>query len=218
MKTEQLRYLMDGTMDDDIKKYIRCMDEIKLRDKVIEDHMTGIRSTGQLMTDIEFICLQFRKIGELIMLSALCAHNTEYQKIHKSIEKEWDANRIRKTLDTIHVDFYPLPFDRTVNLNRGQAQNQRVADGFLSKDECISLIGRCGGILHGFNPYNDAKVFTEVESVRNAFPEWQIKIRRLLKAHEIKLLGTSKQLWVYMEHGPKGDVLVEERVPVVVNE
>lgn len=50
------------------------------------------------MTDIEFIGLQFRKIGELIILSALCAHKTEYQKIHKSIEKEWDANKI-KALD-----------------------------------------------------------------------------------------------------------------------
>ena len=204
-------------MDDDIQKYIRCMNEIKLRDKVIEDHMTGTRSTGQPMTDIELICLQFRKIGELIMLSALCPQKAEYQRIYNSIAKEWDANRVRKTLDKIHPHFYPLPFDRIVNLSTGEAQNQRVTDGFLSKDECISLIGRCGGILHGFNPYKDDKVFKEIEGVKNSFPEWQSKIRRLLKAHEIKLLGTSMQWWVYVAHGPKHEVLVEQRVPVIVN-
>ena len=201
-------------MDDEIQKYIRCMNEIKLRDEVIEDHMAGTRSTGQSMTDIELICLQFRKISELIMLSALCAHRKKYQQFHDCIEKEWEAHKIRKNLDKIHLDFYPVPFDRMVNLETGQTQNLRVTENFLSKDECISLIGRCGGILHGFNPYNDDKVFSNIEVVKNSFSEWQSKIRRLLKTHEIKLLGTSKQLWVYMANGPKREVLVEERVPV----
>jgi hypothetical protein len=80
-------------MNEEIQKYIRCMEEIKLRDQVIESHLTGERFTGQPMTNIEFICLQFRKIGELIMLSALCAHKTEYQKIHSSIGK--DGTRVR---------------------------------------------------------------------------------------------------------------------------
>jgi hypothetical protein len=208
---------MTGKMDEDIQKYIRCMNEIKLRDKVIEDHISGSRSTGQPMTNIELICLQFRKIGELIMLSALCAHNAEYQKVRSSIEREWEANKIRKTLDSIHPDFYPIPFDRFVNRSTGEVKNQRVTNDFLSKDECISVIGRCGGILHAFNPYNDAKAFKEVEAVKNIFPEWQNKIRRLLKAHEIKLFGTPLQLWVYMAHGPKNEVLVEERVPVLFN-
>ena len=74
------------------------------------------------------------------------------------------------------------------------------------------MIGRCGGILHGFNPYNDKKIFKEVENVKNSFSEWQQKIRRLLITHEIKLFGTDKQLWVYMAYGPKNQVFVEERV------
>ena len=193
------------------------MNEIKLRDEVVENHLNGKRTTGKPMTDIELICLQFRKIGELIMLSALCAHRAEYQKVHNNIEKEWDATKIRKIPESIHPDFYPSPFERIVDRDTGKQKNQRVTNNFLSKDECISLIGRCGGILHGFNPYNDDKVFKEVESVKNNFPEWQRKIRRLLKAHEIKLSGTDKQLWVYMGHGPKNQVLVEERVPVKSN-
>lgn len=201
-------------MRDDIQKYIRCMDEIKLRDEVIERYLDGKCTTDQPMTDIEFICLQFRKIGELIMLSALCAHSAEYQKVHNNIEKEWDATKIRKILESIHPDFYPSPFERIVDRDTGKQENQHVTDNFLSKDECISLIGRCGGILHGFNPYNDNKVFKEVEAVKNTFPEWHKKIRRLLKTHEIKLPGIDKQLWVYMAYGPKNEVLVEERVPI----
>ncbi len=201
-------------MNEEIQKYIRCMQEIKLRDQVVESYLTGERSTGQPMTDIEFICLQFRKIGELIMLSALCAHKTEYQKIHSRIEKEWEASKIRKTMERIHPDFYPVPFDRVVNLNTAAAKDQRVTNSFLSKDECISIIGQCGGILHAFNPYNDDKVFKNIESVKGNFQEWKSKIRRLLKTHEIKLFGTSTQLWVYMAHGDKAEVLVEERVPL----
>ena len=187
------------------------MDEIKLRDQVIENHLTGKKSTGQPMTDIELICLQFRKIGELLMLSALCAHKVEYQKIHKNIEKEWDPNKIKKTLENIHPDFYPIPFERVIDINTGEQKNKKITNNYLIKDECMSLIGRCGNILHGFNPYNDNKVFNEIESIKIIFPEWQNKIRRLLKTHEIKLLGTNKQYWVYMAHGHKQQVLVEER-------
>ena len=201
-------------MTDDIQKYIRCMDEIKLRDEVINNHLNGERTTGQPMTDIELICLQFRKICELIMLSALCAHKVVYQRIHKKIEKEWDATKIRKTLENIHPEFYPSPFERLVDRETGKQKNQPVTSDFLTKVECISLIGKCGGILHGFNPFNDEKVFKEVEGVKNKFPEWQKKVRRLLKSHEIKLSETDKRLWVYMGHGQENLVLVEERVPV----
>jgi hypothetical protein len=201
-------------MTDDIQKYIRCMDEIKLRDEVINNHLNGEGTTGQPMTDIELICLQFRKICELIMLSALCAHKVVYQRIHKKIEKEWDASKIRKSLENIHPEFYPSPFERIVDRHTGKQENQPVKSDFLTKAECISLIGKCGGILHGFNPFNDDIVFKEVEGVKNKFPEWQKKIRRLLKSHEIKLFETDKQLWVYMAHGQENQVLVEERVPV----
>jgi hypothetical protein len=193
------------------------MDEIKLRDQVIESFLTGKRHTGQRMTNIELVCLQFRKIAELIILSALCPHKKEYLKVHSNIEKKWDATKIRKTLDKIHPDFYPIPFERIVDQSTGKQKNGCVTNGYLSKDVCISLIGRCGGILHGFNPYNDDKVFKEIESVENKFPEWQRKVRRLLKTHEIKLFGTNKQLWVYMAHGPKNQVLVEERVPLTTD-
>jgi hypothetical protein len=117
-------------------------------------------------------------------------------------------------MERIHPDFYPIPFDRTVNLNTSEAKNRRVINNFLSKDECISIIGQCGGILHAFNPYNDGKVFKNIESVKGNFQEWKSKIRRLLKTHEIKLFGTSTQLWVYMAHGDKAEILVEERVPL----
>ena len=190
------------------------MDEIKLRDQVIDDHLTGKKSTGQPMTNIELICLQFRKIGELLMLSALCVHKAEYQSIYRNIEKEWDPNKIKKRLENIHPDFYPTPFKRVIYINTGKQKNSKIIDNYLSKDECISLIGRCGNILHAFNPYNDNKIFKEIESVKSIFPEWQKKIRILLKTHEIKLIGTNKQLWVYMAYGPKQQVYVEERVPI----
>lgn len=199
-------------MENDIQKYIRCMEEIKLRDEVVEGVLKGVCTTGQPMINIELICLQFRKICELIMLAALCAHKITYQDVLNKLEKEWDANIIQKELEKIHPDFYPVPFDRINDM--GKVRNELVKNGFLSKSECIALIGRCGGILHAFNPYNDKKVFQNVEKVKKDFSEWQKKIRRLLATHQIKLVGTDKQLWVYMVHDSKNKVLVEERVPV----
>ncbi|MGA2171941.1 MAG: hypothetical protein ABSG82_02865 [Sedimentisphaerales bacterium] len=201
-------------MKDDIQKYIRCMEEIKLRDQVIENVLTGKQHTGRRMTNIELVCLQFRKIGEIIMLSALCAHKKDFIKVRANIEKEWNPNIIRKTLDAIHSDFYPIPFKRIVDEATGMGKNELVKSGYLTKSECIDLIGKCGGILHGFNPYDDEKVFREIDAVEKKFLEWQMKVRTLLKTHEIKLLGTREQLWVYMAHGPKHQVLVEERWPV----
>jgi hypothetical protein len=131
-----------------------------------------------------------------------------------NIEKEWDPRIIRKTLDMIHPDFYPSPFNIIVEKTTGMKINEQVTSGYLTKDECIHLIGRCGGVLHGFNPYNDKRVFKEINDVEKKFSEWQMKVRRLLNTHEIKLLGTKEQLWVYMACGPKHQVLVEERVPV----
>lgn len=201
-------------MDDDIQKYIRCMEEIKLRYDVIEKLLKKEISFGQPMINIEFVCLQFRKITELIMISALCAHKEVYAKIHKSIEKEWEAEKIKRTLESMHQDFYPSPFVRIINTITGQQKNEKVLDGFLTKNECIEVIGRCGSILHAFNPYNDAEVLKNIEIIKNNFPEWQEKIKTLLQIHEIKLSGTEKQLWVYMSHGSRNEVLVEERIPI----
>ena len=200
-------------MDDDIQKYIRCMTEIKLRDQVIEDFLTGKRHTGLRMTDIEFVCLQFRKIGETIMLSALCAHKKVLLEVLTNIEKVWNPTAILKTIDKIHPDFYPVPFERGVDKSTGMPKNEPMTSGYLTKDECISLIGRCGGILHGFNPYDDEKVFKKINAVENKFPEWQTKVRKLLTTHAIKLFGTSKQWWVYTYGQPQ--VRVEERVPIM---
>lgn len=190
------------------------MNEIKLRDQVIESYLSGKKSTGQKMTDIELIALQFRKICEIIMLSAICVHKTEFQKKYKNIEKEWDPIKINKTLQNIHPDFYPTPFERVIDIKTGKQKNNKITENYLKKDECISIIGQCGNLLHGFNPYNDDKVFINIGKRKKAFPEWQSKIRRLLKTHEIKLFGTSKQLWVYMAHGKKQEVYVEERIPI----
>ncbi|RPJ78976.1 MAG: hypothetical protein EHM20_02590 [Alphaproteobacteria bacterium] len=190
------------------------MKEIKLRDKVIENILGCKNSTGRRMTNIEFVCLQFRKICEIIILSALCAHKRDFIKVRSNIKKVSEPNKIRKILEKIHPEFYPIPFERIIDKSTGKPKNELITNGYLTKDECIDLIGRCGGVLHGFNPYNDTEVFKEVDAVENQFSEWQMKVRRLLKTHEIKLLGMSKQLWVYMAKGPNQKVSVEERVPL----
>lgn len=200
-------------MRNDIQKYIRCMNEIKLRYEVIDANLKGLKSTGQIMTDIEFVCLQFRKIGELIILSALCVHKEVYQKLISKIEKEWNAKKIKKILDHIHPEFYPDPFLLDYNSINKPPETIKVNDDYLTKNECIDMIGKCGGILHAFNPYNDKAKYNEVKSVENKLKIWKKKIWVLLNQHIIKLYNSGKLLFVYMSGGNNGDVLVKEMEP-----
>ena len=53
----------------EIVKYRDCLWEIKKRIDVIKSHLNGRYFTEHLITDVELMCLQFRKIVELIALS-----------------------------------------------------------------------------------------------------------------------------------------------------
>lgn len=173
----------------DVQLYIRCMDEIRLRDSVLRAFISRTHSTGLPIVDIEVQALQFRKIGETLMLASLCVHKKQYTSVRNRIQKEWDPNAIKNTLDRIHPDFYPVPFTRTRDPQTGKSKNQRILDGFLSKTECISMIGGCSAVLHAFNPFNDETAYATVDAVKAQFPLWRRNIRRLVNSHEIRLLA-----------------------------
>lgn len=186
------------------------MEEIKYRDRVISELLQKKFTTGQPMIDIELACLNFRKICELVAISSICAHRDVFEKLFVSIEKEWNATKIFKKIRNVHPKFYPIPFERVIE--NGKPVNKAIDNDFLTEESCKSVIGRCGDLLHGFNPYGHDQKFNRVRDVESKFTDWLNSIRNLLKAHEIVLYKTNKRLWVYMDRGD-GKVYVEERVP-----
>ena len=85
--------------EEDIQKNLQCMEEIKGRVEVIKSFLRREAKTGHRITDEESLCLQFRKVLELIALSSLAAHHQEYEKIRSSFRADWHAQNIIKAIE-----------------------------------------------------------------------------------------------------------------------
>ena len=67
--------------------YQECLYEINKRIDVINDHLDGVINEKLLVVEAETVCLQFRKILEMIALISLLANKDLYAKQHEKFEK-----------------------------------------------------------------------------------------------------------------------------------
>ena len=74
------------------------MEEIKKRTEVVNGLLTGEFHTKYIQTTAESICLQIRKILELIAMASLVANRSEYTKYRKNFYRDWNAKREFVTL------------------------------------------------------------------------------------------------------------------------
>ena len=74
-------------LKDKIVKYSECMEEVKKRVEVIESLINKTVTTPYLITNVEFACVQVRKILELTALSGLVANKVEFQKVKMDLSK-----------------------------------------------------------------------------------------------------------------------------------
>jgi hypothetical protein len=196
-------------MKDDIQKYIECMEEIKKRLDAITPFLERKITTGFLMTDLEFICLQYRKVLELIALSSLCANRKKYEQTRKQFHKEWKAEKILKHLEHINPTFYPTPSRQIVDpATRLVTRVEPITEGHLSRQEFLQVWVKCSNFLHAVNPYNRSAAPDPAE-LWNQFAEWKSRIVTLLNHHHAQLVDNRMQLWVLMQ-GQDGKVHVYE--------
>lgn len=107
---------------DELSKYANCMEEIKLRTFSIKLIMEKEKTTGFLYTDIEFICLQFRKILELISLANLSANKEQYAKQYIKFKTHWNAKKILEDIKKINPNFYPKPTEQIIDQKTGKVK------------------------------------------------------------------------------------------------
>ena len=69
-------------------KYRDCMEEIKKRTEVVDGFLRGNYHALYLQTTVESICLQVRKILELIALASLVANKGVYEKSRQNFAKD----------------------------------------------------------------------------------------------------------------------------------
>ena len=182
-------------MTKDTERYSACMDEIKLRADLIHKIIQSRVSLGSELFDGEIICLQIRKILELIALSSLVANKEKYAAAYEKFQFHWKANKILEALGKINPDFYPTPVKISQKGKVGENNFwhlEHIKDGYLTKDEFIKLLDICSDALHIWNPYNPRKRIINFEL---SVDEWMKKIECLLQIHSMHL-ADSKDYWL----------------------
>jgi len=192
-------------MEIELQKYQKCLFEIKKRTEVINDFLTRKKTIGYLISEVEFICLQFRKIIELIALSSLVANKEEYSKQHEKFETHWNARLIFQDLERINSKFYPEPskqIEKLDNSGKRYFNFEPIKSGYLTKDKAIQIYEKCGGILHADNPFRGEK---NIKDMYNLFPKWLSEIITLLNHHCIVLHGKNQMIVGLMQAKDDGN-------------
>ena len=177
-------------MTKDISKYYHSLLEIRERLEVIEERISVLTAVKNLKVEIEFLCLQFRKVLELIALLSLVANKNEYSKYYKKFASQWNAKLILADLEKINPDFYPVPKKQIKTIENGSKiyelapldlLEERLS---LGKNGFLNIYEQCGGALHAKNPYANKKNILELEKY---LVIWLWQIKTLLNNHVIKL-------------------------------
>jgi hypothetical protein len=186
--------------------YAKCMNEIKRRTDAIFAILRGPHSTLYPMTNIEFVCLQIRKVLELIALASLASHKEEFAKQHQKFAEMWRAKKILEDLEKLNPNFYPVPTEQILDPKTGDVvATKQISKPYLTKEDFIAVYQKCSTMLHAENPFGPPKNLPEIET---GIPIWTQKIINLLQHHQAQLLSGKHQLWVVMNGKSDGRVQV----------
>jgi hypothetical protein len=180
------------------------MTEVKKRTNAITDILRKVKTTTFQATNIEFMCLQLRKILELISLGSLVANKKEFDEQQIKYQRFWHAERIISDIERLNPDFYPRPIIE-VPSKKPFIKNDLVdmKDGFLTKEDFIKVYEKCGKIMHADNPFGSKTEFDYYEKQIN---EWNRKVIKLLNCHMIRLKNDDFFYLIHMQE--KQDNLV----------
>jgi hypothetical protein len=189
--------------NEDIAKYVACMEEIKLRTTAAASMLRKEVTTSFPATNIEFICLQIRKILELIALASVSANKEEYAKQYGNFFKHWKAKAILESVEKVNPQFYPYPLKQKGDQSQNIREVEPVSKRFLTRVDFESAYDACCQALHASNPYGAAINYAFLEK---EIPDWIQKIKTLLNHHMVQLFNKKQSLWVIMHATSDGRV------------
>ena len=182
-----------------IEQYCSVMEEVKKRDLVIRAFLSNRSRTLYKATTLECICLQFRKILELIALGSLVVNKHEFSKYHSDFHRYWHGGRILNDLERINAEFYPRPIKETPHAGPNiKSDWTDIKTGYLTKRMFINVYEKCGKILHADNPFGSR---TDYSYYEKQAPEWLEKTIRLLNSHIIRLSNDKNLYLIHMKEG-----------------
>lgn len=170
------------------KRYTDLMGEVKLRLLYIEKlagqfSSVGGRTFGDNVFIYESMCLQLRKVLELIAFSTLVANQKTIEPSLKGYEEFWKAKVILKKVAALNPHFFPMPvrvFERPDG--RTQLEVEPREDAFALA-EFPELYDACSQVVHTNNPYS-AQTLTPIG---RPFTAWVQRMRNLLQTHLVYL-------------------------------
>lgn len=170
-------------------KYLDVLREIKRRTRVIDAFMAGNTHAVFEATNIETVCLQFRKILELIAFSSLIANVKEYSQQYDKFAEHWNARLMLRDLERVNANFYPRPIIQEPASEPGITMRWLARpDDYLTKDRFIGVYEKCGGLMHAENPYASPM---DYGYYKQQLVPWRKQIINLLNAHIVALSGDS---------------------------
>ena len=178
----------------DIGQYCDLMEEVKSRVETINRLM---EVPGITIRDrVESICLQLRKLLELIVFSSLVSNKDAWQKSRKELQSSQNISKKLKELKRLHPNFYPRPVVLESKVS-GEEPADRT-EGFLSEDQLIQVYGTLGNILHAENPMGKE---TDYRFFIDAVPEWISQIQNLLECHKVYLFHHPEEYYLIKMFG-----------------
>ena len=203
--------------ESDIEKYCNLMEEIKRRMSVIDAFLAGISNAFYKATTIESICLQTRKILELIAMGSLVANKKVFSQTYKNFSKYWNAEYLLKDMERVNPQFYPKPIIEipSSDPNIKMEWKERNSSEYLTKKEFIKIYKKCGAIMHSGNPYGSQVDYRYYEK---NIPVWRAKIINLLNTHTIQLVNDRNIYLIHMKEERDNKVHYYIFAPVSENE
>src|SRR5712671_6076386 len=140
-------------MPTNIEIYCNCIDRARYHVGIADTAFTGQNNTGQSDLNAELIFLHFRKALEEIAFSSLSANREKYSAARAGFATEWNARRMLGYVAKVNPKFYPVPVKPPQETAPGRKFFERVAAGFLTKEDFATLYDGSAEALHCRNPY-----------------------------------------------------------------
>ena len=182
------------------ESYRELMEQVKKRTDAARFFLRMRRMYPQVIA--ESVALQIRNILETVVLGSLVADLPEYERQKANIRKKQRISVLMRTMESVNQDYYPVPTRQVLDKLGRVVETVPVESGFLTKDQCASLYGKCSQLLHVLGPMSDSMSFLEEA------PKWLDKIITLLNHHQIQLSDPDTQLWTLMHASSDGQVHV----------
>lgn len=174
-----------------IKLYLQAMYEFKQRTLLVGSMCNNIYKVkqGASIIDIENICLQIRKLLELIAMSSLIMNRDVFQETGEKFAKMWNAKYILRDIKRTHKDYFPISMSGTLHKDENEKWvMDDITYDVLTEDIFCKIYDKCGKALHVPNPY--ASNDNMIKEFWDAIPIWLDLIYLTMEKHVVSLYGT----------------------------